>query len=352
MPASGPASGSTATATVARAEPLRIAFAYVGPVGDHGWSYAHDLGRRQVERTFGDAVRVMFVEKVPEAEEAEPVFRELVALGNELIFGAAFGYMEPMLKVASGHAGVKFEHVNGYKTAENLRVFDVRTYEGAYLAGVLAGGLTKTKVIGVVASIPIPEVIRNINAFALGAQTMNPAVRVRVEWVNSWFDPPLEDAAANKLIDRQADVLMQTTDSTAVLLAAQARGKKAIGWDSDMSGFAPRAHVASAIVDFGPYYVKTVRDVLNGRWTVGSSWWGMKEGAIDIVSVSPSVPPKVLTRLQQAKRGLREGSLNVWSGPIRAQDGQLVYRAGESATDRELGGMNFYVRGVEGVVPR
>ena len=352
MPTLDSARASAVTAAEARAEPLRIGFAYVGPVGDHGWSYAHDLGRQHVERTFGDAVRVMFVEKVPEAQEGEPIFRDLVALGNELIFGTAFGYMEPMLKVAREHAHVKFEHANGYKTAENLRVFDVRTYEGAYLAGVLAGGLTKTKVIGVVAAIPIPEVIRNINAFALGAQTMNPAVRVRVEWVNSWFDPPLEGAAANKLIDRRADVLMQTTDSTAVLLAAQARGKKAIGWDSDMSGFAPRAHVASAIVDFGPYYVKTVHDVLNGRWTVGSSWWGMKEGAIDIVSVSPAVPPKVLARLEQAKRGLRDGRLNIWSGPLRDQVGRLVYPAGESATDEELGGMNFYVRGVEGVIPK
>ena len=213
-----------------KAEPLKVAFAYVGPVGDGGWTFAHDNGRKAVEKEFGDKVDAKtFVEKVPESADAERVFRDLVGQGNKVIFGTTFGYMEPMLKVAGDNAGVKFEHATGYKTAPNMRTYDSRTYEGAYMAGVVAGKMTKTNTLGVVGSIPIPEVIRNINSFTLGAQSVNPKIKTKVVWVNEWFNPPKETEAATALINGGADVLMQNTDSSAVLQTAEKMGKRAFG---------------------------------------------------------------------------------------------------------------------------
>lgn len=358
VPASAPAAAAAAprpaepTRAVAAEPPLRVALAYVGPVGDAGWSYAHDQGRKAIEREFGDAVRVTYVENVPEGSAGEPVFREFVSRGNSLVFGTVFGYMEPMLRVARDAPQVKFEHASGYRTAGNMRVYEVRTYEGAYLAGVVAGGMTRTQVLGVVASIPIPEVIQNINAFALGARSMNPKIKVKVAWVNRWFHPQREREAALGLMDAGADVLMQTTDSSAVLIAAEQRGKRAFGWDSDMSAYAPRAHIASAVVDFGPYYVQAVRDVLGGTWAVQDAWWGMKEGAIDLVAVASDVPAPVRERLEQIKAELKTGDLVIWKGPIRKQSGTMAYGPDQIATDAELRLMNYFVEGVEGKLPK
>ena len=229
------ASAAPMAATPAQAEPLKIAFAYVGPVGDGGWTFAHDNARKAVEKEFGAKIVTSFVEKVPEAADAERVFRDMAGQGNKLIFGTTFGYMEPMLKTAADLKDVKFEHATGYKTAENMRTYDSRTYEGAYMAGVIAGGMTKTDTIGVVGSIPIPEVIRNINSFTMGAQSVNPKVKTKVVWVNEWFNPPKETEAAQSLMNGGADVLMQNTDSSAVLQTAEKAGKMAFGWDSDMT---------------------------------------------------------------------------------------------------------------------
>ncbi len=229
----------------AKPEPLKIAFAYIGPVGDGGWTFAHDNGRKAMEKEFGDKVVTSFVENVPESADAERVIRDMASQGNKLIFGTTFGYMEPMMKVAADHKDVKFEHATGYKTAENLRTYDSRTYEGAYMAGVIAGAMTKTNTLGVVGSVPIPEVIRNINSFTLGAQSVNPKIKTKVVWVNKWFDPPKETEAATSLINGGADVLMQNTDSPAVLKTAQDKGKRAFGWDSDMTAYGPKAHLGS-----------------------------------------------------------------------------------------------------------
>jgi len=247
-PAAAPAS-APASAAAAKPEPLKIAFAYVGPVGDGGWTFAHDNGRKAVEKEFGDKVVTSFVEKVPEAADAERVFRDMIGQGNKLIFGTTFGYMEPMLKVAADAKDVKFEHATGYKQAENLRTYDSRTYEGAYMAGVIAGGMTKSNTLGVVGSIPIPEVIRNINSFTLGAQSVNPKIKTKVVWVNEWFNPPKETEAAQSLINGGADVLFQNTDSSAVLQTAAKNKKLAFGWDSDMTAYAPEAHLASAVIN-------------------------------------------------------------------------------------------------------
>jgi basic membrane protein A len=342
---------AAASAAAPKPEPLKIAFAYVGPVGDGGWTYAHDNARKAVEKQFGDKVVTSYVENVPEAADAERVFRDMISQGNKLIFGTTFGYMESMLKVAAEAKDVKFEHATGYKTAENMRTYDSRTYEGAYMAGVIAGAMTKTNTLGIVGSVPIPEVIRNINSFTLGAQSVNPKIKTKVVWVNKWFDPPKETEAAQSLINGGADVLFQNTDSSAVLKTAAKAGKYAFGWDSDMSAYAPEAHLASAIINWAPYYIKATADALEGKWATGSVWWGVKQDAIDIVSISDKVPAEIKTKVDGIRAGLKDGSFVIWKGPIVGQDGKELVKKDEAADDKFLGGINFYVKGVEGKVP-
>ncbi len=346
-----PAPAPVAASAPAKAEPLKIGFAYVGPVGDGGWTFAHDNARKAVEQEFGDKVRTSFVENVPEAADAERVFRDMVSQGHKLVFGTTFGYMDPMLKVAADAKDVKFEHATGFKTAENMRTYDSRTYEGAYMAGIIAGAMTKTNTLGVVGSVPIPEVIRNINSFTLGAQSVNPKVKTKVVWVNKWFDPPKETEAAQSLLNGGADVLFQNTDSSAVLKTAGKAGKYAFGWDSDMSSYSPEAHLASAIINWAPYYIKATRDALEGTWQTGSVWWGVKEGAIDVVSISDKVPAEIKAKVETVKAGLKDGSFAIWKGPVLGQDGKPVVKEGETADDKFLSGVNFYVKGVEGKVP-
>jgi len=349
--APAPAPAPAAAAAPAPAAPLNIAFAYVGPVGDGGWSFAHDNGRKALEKEFGDKIKTTFVESVPESADAERVFRDFVGQGNKLIFGTTFGYMEPMLKVAADSKEVKFEHATGYKTAENMRTYDSRTYEGAYMAGIIAGAMTKSNTLGVVGSVPIPEVLRNINSFTLGAQSVNPKITTKVVWVNEWFSPPKETEAATTLINGGADVLFQNTDSPAVLKTAQEKGKRAFGWDSDMTAYGPKAHLASAVINWGPYYIKTTQDALDGKWATGQSWWGVKEGAIDIVSVAEDVPADIKTKVETVKAGLKDGSFSIWKGPIVGQDGKELIAAGAVADDKFLSGVNFYIKGVDGKVP-
>ena len=348
-PAAAPAPAASAPA--AKAEPLKIAFAYVGPVGDGGWTFAHDSARKALEKEFGDKIVTSFVENVPESADAERVIRDMATQGNKLIFGTTFGYMETMLKVAPDFKDVKFEHATGYKTADNLRTYDSRTYEGAYLAGVIAGKMTKSNTLGVVASVPIPEVIRNINSFTLGAQSSNPKVKTKVVWVNEWFNPPKETEAATSLINGGADILFQNTDSPAVLKTAQDKGKRAFGWDSDMTAYGPKAHLASAVINWGPYYIKATHDFLDGKWATGQSWWGVKEGAIDIVSIAEDVPAETKAKIDEVKAGLKDGSFVIWKGPIVDNTGKEQIKKGETADDKFLGGLGFYVKGVEGKIP-
>ncbi|GKS75627.1 BMP family ABC transporter substrate-binding protein [Acidovorax sp. SUPP950] len=350
-PAPAAAPAPVASAPAAKAEPLKIAFAYVGPVGDGGWSFAHDNGRKAIEKEFGDKVQTSFVESVPESADAERVLRDMASQGNKLIFGTTFGYMESIQKIAPDFKDVKFEHATGYKTAENVRTYDSRTYEGAYMAGVIAGAMTQTNTLGVVGSVPIPEVIRNINSFTLGAQSVNPKIKTKVVWVNEWFSPPKETEAATSLINGGADVLFQNTDSPAVLKTAQEKGKRAFGWDSDMTAYGPKAHLASAVINWGPYYIKATKDALGGTWTTGQSWWGVKEGAIDLVSIAEDVPADTKAKVEQVKAGLKDGSFSIWKGPIADNTGKEVLAKDAVADDKFLGGVNFYVKGVEGTVP-
>ncbi len=351
--AAAPASAPVAAASAPpKAEPLKIAFAYVGPVGDGGWTFAHDTARKALEKEYGDKIATSMVENVPESADAERVIRDMAGQGNKLIFGTTFGYMEPMLKVAADTKGVMFEHATGYKQAENMRTYDSRTYEGAYMAGVIAGKMTKTNTLGVVASVPIPEVIRNINSFTLGAQSSNPKIKTKVVWVNEWFSPPKETEAATSLINGGADVLFQNTDSPAVLKTAQDKGKRAFGWDSDMTAYGPKAHLGSAIINWAPYYIKTTKDALDGNWKGGGGvWWGHKEGAIDMVSIAEDVPAETKARIDEIKAGLKAGTYNIWKGPIMGQDGKQILAKDAVADDKFLSGVNFYVKGVEGKIP-
>ncbi len=342
----------SAVVPAAPAGPLKIGFVYVGPVGDAGWTYAHDLGRKAIEKQFGDKVKTTFVENVAEGADSERVFRDLAAQGNTLIFGTTFGYMEPMLKVAKDFPAVNFQHATGYKTAVNMGVYDAHTYEGAYLAGVVAGKMTKSGKLGVVASIPIPEVIRNINAFTLGAQSSNPAISTRVVWINKWFDPGKEREGALALIGQGVDVLIQNTDSPATLQAAEEKGVYAFGWDSDMSKVGPKAHLASAAIDWAPYYTKVVTEALAGPVKSADSWWGVKEGAIVMASINPALPADVRTLLEQKTAAIRDGTLTPFQGPIVDQAGKEVVAAGQTMAIKDMKGLSYYVKGVDGAIPK
>lgn len=331
---------------------LKVAFAYIGPVGDGGWTFVHDNARKALQKEFGNRIETSFVENVPVSGEAENVIRNMARQGNGLIFGTTFDYMEQMRHVAAEFPAVKFEHATGYKTANNLSTYDSRTYEGAYMSGIIAGRMTTSNILGVVASVPIAEVIRNINSFTLGAQSSNPHIKTRVVWVGEWFNPTKEGQAAQELMAAGADVLFQNTDSPAVLKAAEARGKRAFGWDSDMSAYGPKAHLASSIINWAPYYIKTTRDVLDGTWKSGQSWWGVKEGAIDIVALAPDIPADTRQRVDAIKQGLKDGSFVIWKGPVHDNTGKEILKKDQRADDAFLRAVNFYVQGVEGQVPK
>lgn len=340
-----------AAAEAPKPEPLKAAWVYVGPVGNAGWSYAHDQGRKAVEAEYGDKVVTTFVESVPEGADAERVIRDLAAQGNKIIFATSFGFMEPMLKVAAEFPDVKFEHATGYKTADNMRIYDAKFFEDAYLAGVVAGKMTKTNTLGFVGSFPIPEVLRNINAFTLGAQSVNPKITTKVVWVNTWFDPPKESDAAQSLINGGADVLLQNTDSTAVLQTAEKNGKYAFGWDSDMSEFAPKAHLASCIVDWGPYYIKAIGEVMDGSWKVERTVWGHEEGQNALVKLADFLPEDVKAQVATLSAGLKDGSFAPYTGPVVDNTGTERLAVGVAADQAWLDKIDFYVKGVDGKVP-
>jgi simple sugar transport system substrate-binding protein len=335
----------------ARAEPLKAAFIYVGPRGDAGWSFAHDEGRKLTQQKLGDKVVTSFVESVPEGPDAERVIRDLVAKGNKVIFATSFGYGPAMERVAKDNPDVMFWHATGYKTSPNLGVYEGRFYEDAYLAGVVAGGMTKSNVLGFVASFPIPEVLRNINAYTLGARSVNPKATTKVVWVNSWFDPPKETEAAQALINQGADVLLQNTDSTAVLQTAEKNGKFGIGWDSDMSAFAPKAHLASCTLHWNVFYDKFIGEAVNKANKTGTFKWGIKEGANDFVKVSDKVPAAIKAKVEEAKKYLIAHPGDVYVGPLKDNTGKEILAKGAVADDKLKSEMNFYVEGVEGKVP-
>ena len=345
-PAAAPAAAASAPAG-----PLKAAWVYVGAVGDAGWTFAHDNGRKAVEAALGDKVATSFVENVPEGADAERVIRDLASQGNKIIFATSFGFMEPMVKVAAEFPDVKFEHATGYKMAANLGVYDAKFYEDAYMAGVIAGSMTKTNTLGFVASFPIPEVLRNINAYTLGALSVNPKVKTKVVWINTWFDPPKESDAAQSLINGGADVLLQNTDSSAALQTAEKNGKYAFGWDSDMSKVAPKAHLASCVVDWAPYYTQTIQRVMDGTWKAERTVWGVKEGQNKLSNIADFVPADVKQKVEAIDAGLKDGSFAVFTGPIVDNAGKEQLGKDVVADQAWKDKVDFYVQGVEGALP-
>jgi len=336
----------------ASADPLKVGFVYVGPVGDAGWSYSHDQGRLALEKNLGDKVKTTYVESVPEGADAARVIRQLAASGNQLIFSTSFGYMNPTLQVAKMFPNVKFEHATGYRTAPNMGVYEARTYEGSYLLGVLAGSMTTSDTLGFVASFPIPEVLRNINAFTLGAQSVKPGIKTKVIWVNTWYDPGKERQAAETLIAQGADILCQNTDSPATLQVAAEKGKHACGWDSDMSRFAPKAQMSASVLNWGPFYTRTAEAVINGSWKSEAVKGGIADDMIVMAPLSPDVPEAGKKAFDTAIASLKDGSFAPFQGPLKAQDGTIKAKAGERLSEKDLMSMNWYVAGVEGSLPK
>jgi len=329
------------------AEPLKIGFVYVGPVGDHGWTYAHDQGRLMIEKELGDKVKTTFVESVKEGPDAERVIRQMAQDGNKLIFTTSFGYMDPTLKVAKQFPDVKFEHATGFKQSANMSIYNARFYEGRAVIGTIAGHMSKTGVAGYIASFPIPEVVMGINAFTLAAQKINPDFKTKVLWVSSWYDPPKESDAAKALMDQGCDIITQHTDSPAALQAAEQRGMYAFGQASDMSKFAPKAHLTSILDNWGPYYVKRAKDVLEGTWASASFWGGFKEGEVELSEYNKVIPANVVEAAEAVRKSITDGSLHPFTGPIKDQKGVEKYAAGATASDEEMLKMNWYVEGVQ-----
>jgi simple sugar transport system substrate-binding protein len=348
------ASCLTAVGTAARAaEPVKVAFIYVDPVGDTGWSYEHDLARRELERVLGPAVKTTFVESVPATADAERVIRQLAVSGNQIIFTTSFGYMEPTLRVAKLFPKVEFEHATGYKTAANVVTYETRFYEGAYLLGVLAGRTTKSNTLGVVGSFPIPEVIRNIDAFTLGARSVNPKATTKVIWVDTWYDPGKERQAAEALIAQGADVLSQNTDSPAVVQTAEKHGVHAFGWDSDMAKYGPHAELTASTENWADYYVDEVRKVMAGTWTGGRRIaYGLKENMVVLTPLNPSVPPDVARLFEEKKHDIIDGRLVPFGGPIKDNTGVVRLAAGSALTHEQLMSIDWYVEGVDGSIPK
>jgi simple sugar transport system substrate-binding protein len=332
-------------------EPLKIGFVYVSPIGDAGWTFQHDEGRKQMEKALGGKVATRVVENVPEGADAERVIREFAATGSQLIFTTSFGYMNPTIKVAQQFPKVAFEHATGYKMAKNVGIYNARFYEGRYLNGVIAGKMTKTNVAGYVGAFPIPEVLQGINAFTLGMRSVNPKAEVKVVWVNAWFDPGREREAANTLISQGADIVTHHTDSTAVVQAAEEKGVYAFGYHSDMSKYGPKAHLSATTHQWGEYYTGVAQQMLAGTWKPGSVWGGMKDGMIKLAPLNPVVPKEVGEMVTSLGNDIVAGKLHPFHGPIRDNAGKEQLASGKTMDDAALAKMNFYVEGVQGKLP-
>ena len=330
--------------------PLRIGFVYVTPVTDAGWVRQHEEGRKAVDAALGAKVKTTYVENVAEGADAERVIRDLAQQGNTLIFTPSFGYMEPTMKVAKDFPDVKFESITGYKTAPNVATANARYYEGRYLAGIAAGRMTKTNIAGYVAGFPIPEVLQGINAFTLGMRSVNPSAQVRVVWLNEWFDPPKERDAAMALFNQNADVIAFHTGSTAVMAAAQERGKMAIGYHSDMRKVAPDAQIVAVQHLWGDYYTQRARAVLDGSWKSGNLWGGVKEGMIRVGEFGPKVPKQVQVEVLARQKDIADGKVQPFraAADVRDNEGKVRIAAGKALTDAEILQMNWLVEGVQG----
>jgi basic membrane protein A len=332
--------------------PVKVGFIYVSPIGDAGWTFQHDSGRKEMEKALAGKVTTKFVESVPEGADAERVIRELAQSGNKIIFTTSFGYMNPTLKVAKQFPNTDFEHATGYKTDKNVGIYNARFYEGRYLAGIVAGRMTKSNIGGYVAAFPIPEVVMGINAFTRGMRSVNSKAEVKVIWVNAWFDPGREREAAETLVSQGADVLTHHTDSTAVVQAAEAKNVYAVAYHSDMSKYGPHAHLTAVTHQWGAYYTKAVQDVINGTWKPGNVWGGIKEGMIKMGAFNPVVPKDVQDLVNKTAAEIGAGKFHPFTGPVKDNDGQERLATGKVMSDDVLSKMDYYVEGVQGKLPK
>jgi basic membrane protein A len=330
---------------------LKVGFIYLGPVGDLGWTYQHELARQALVKEFGDKIETTYLENVPEGPDAERSIEQLARAGNKLIFTTSFGYMEPTLKVAKKYPNVHFEHATGYKRADNVSTYSGRFYEGRYIQGIIAAKMSKTGVLGYIGSFPIPEVISGINATMLGAQTINPNIKVKIIWANSWFDPGKEADAAKALLDQGADIVMQHTDSPAAMQIASERGKLAFGQDSEMIKFGPKAQLTSIEDNWGPYYISRVKAELEGTWKSEDFWGGLKTKIV-VMAPFTNMPDDVKKLAEDTEAGIIDGKIFPFKCPVIGQDGKPVEcGAGDHLADGQVLGMKFYVKGVDDKVP-
>lgn len=342
---------SLGMATAVQADdPVKAAFIYVGPVSDHGWTYAHDQARLAMEAELGDMVETTFLESVPEGADAVRALERLARTDHDIIFATSFGYMESVLEVAERFPDVHFEHATGYLSADNFANYNGHFYEGRYVLGKIAGMETESNTIGYIASYAIPEVVSGINSFMLGAQSVNPDVEVKIIWVNTWYDPPREAEAANALIDQGADILVQHTDSTAMLQTAQERGVRGFGNDSDMSAFAPEAQMTAIVNNWAPYYIARIQAVADGTWETGSSMGNMEDGMVGMAPFA-NMSPETLAVAEETMAGIIAGDIHPFTGPIMNQAGEEVVAAGEMAPLDMILSMNFYIDGIDDDYP-
>lgn len=352
-PAASSGSAASATApTAAQQGPLKIAFVYISPVSEEGWSSRHDQARRELEAHFGSKIEVKAIDNVPDNADAERVLRDLCQQGNKLIFATSFGYMNGVHKVAKEFPNVKFEHCTGYKTAENIGVYAGRFYEGRYLAGMLAAMSTKSNKLGYVAAFPIPEVLQGINAFTLGARAVNPNAEIRIVWTSSWYDPGKESDAVVSLKGQGCDVVTHHTDSAAVALAAEKNQIRVVAYNTSMPKAAPTAQLAASVPVWTPFYIERVNQVMEGRWKAENVWGGIADGMVDLIEIAKDVPTDVKTKVEEARQKLLKREMNVFTGPFKTNDGREVCAAGKTLTDAELLSMDYLLEGVVGKLPQ
>lgn len=331
--------------------PLKVAFVYVSPANEEGWSNQHDLGRQAIEKTFGDKISVTTIENIPENADAERVLRDLASQGNKLIFATTFGYMNSVMKVAKDFPDVKFEHATGYKDAANVCNYTARFYEARYMAGMLAAATTKTNILGYVAALPIPEVLQGINAYTRGALSVNPNIEVRVVWTNAWYDPGKEADATKALIGQKADVITHHTNSTAVASTCEEAKVPVISYNSAMKKAAPNYLLAGVVHLWDEYYTGRVQAALDGKWEPKNVWGGAPEHMIDVIEVSKSVPEDVVKKMRAVYDKMEKREFHPFSGPVVTNEGVVAIAEGKTATDDELKNMNYFVKGVAGKVP-
>ena len=337
--------------TLLAQEATKVGFVYVSPIGDAGWTFQHELGRREMDKALGAQVQSKVVENVAEGADAERVIREFAASGHQVVFATSFGYMNYVERVAKQFPKVTFLHATGYKQGKNFGNYNARFYEGRYLTGVIAGKMSKSNVLGYVGAFPIPEVLQGINAFILGARSVNPKAEVRVIWVNAWYDPGKEREAAMTLISQGADVVTHHTDSTATVQAAEERGVYAVGYHSDMSKYGAKAHLTATTHHWGEFYTKTVQDVIAGKWQPTRVWGGFKDGMVKLAPLNAAVSADVKTLVGKLESDLKTGALHPFAGPIVDQDGKERVAKGAVMDDTALGKMDFFVQGVASKLP-